>query len=343
MNKKIYITVIITFMIALIAFLFFLFFEIYDYKDYIYPTREISRNSFYAMEQWLKETGHSVRSENSLYSSDFLDITEKIIIANSSVLDFIYKDRIIEWIKNGNYLVLHLDRYSSTSDEYMIAFLSDLGITFDYIQPSTSPNEEINNDEKTYEDFPDLQTRIEFYINTDYEFYSLTDNFDSIKLVEIKIGEGAFTVTGTPLFMHNNYLDKEKNANFSWRLTGARDDGQGVLFVSPQGWQPSESFLEIIKSKGNLLPVIVSALLLIITGFWMVIPQFGLVFEEKQRVLRPISDRFSAEIKFLKKTNSLDYYLKFYDLENKSEEEKKYNYRNLINQYRRLNDGRKKI
>jgi hypothetical protein len=67
--------------------------------------------------------------------------------------------------------------------------------------------------------------------------------------------------------------------------------------------------------RGNIVPVIVSALLVIILGFWMVIPVFGLVFSEKQKTARPIRERFLAEIRFLRKYNALNHYLEVYERE----------------------------
>jgi len=98
--------------------------------------------------------------------------------------------------------------------------------------------------------------------------------------------------------------------------------------------------------RGNLLPVGISALLLIILGFWMAIPVFGLVTIEKQKSSRPIRDRFIAEIRFLKKYRALDHYLNVYEREKNPEEKtekKEYNYRELINQYRRIFYGTEKF
>ena len=341
MVKRIYITAAITLIIALLAVLFFNFFEIFEYKDRIYPTREISRNSFYALEQWLNETGHPVRAENYFYSDRFSEIKEKVMLINSGVLYLGDAEKTTEWIERGNYLIIYIDHYSGNSEEELKEYLLNFGVTYEYVQASFSPAK--IEDEQINEDLPDLYSRTAFNIKIDNEFFAIKDNSGIIRLVEIKIGDGALTVTGAPVFMQNLYLKNEKNAVLAWRLTGARDNGSGVVFVYPQYRQPSESMLETISKKGNLLPVFISAFLLIITGFWMVIPRFGLIFEEKQRVSRPISDRFLAEIQFLKKFNALNYYLSSYDLEQDSEKNEKYNYRDLINQYRRLNDGRKKF
>ena len=99
--------------------------------------------------------------------------------------------------------------------------------------------------------------------------------------------------------------------------------------------------------KGNLFPVVISAIILIVMGFWMVIPVFGLVSVEKQRTSKPIRERFTAEIRFLKKYRALDHYLDVYgreqNLSNVCEKKKTYNYRELINQYRRMFNGTAKF
>jgi hypothetical protein len=94
--------------------------------------------------------------------------------------------------------------------------------------------------------------------------------------------------------------------------------------------------------RGNFLPVIVSALLLIVIGFWMVIPVFGLVIYEKKKSARPIRERFLAEAGFLKKYKSLYYYLDTYRREQRlaaEEPEEPYNYREIINKLRSVYDG----
>jgi len=156
---------------------------------------------------------------------------------------------------------------------------------------------------------------------------------NQIRLIEIKIGEGAITAADMPYFMQNENISEIKNAELTWMLTGARTDSnnRGILFIRHSIWNTSKSFFGAIMERGNLTPVIISALLLILIGFWTVIPGFGLVIHDKQRNSRPIKDRFTAEIRFLKKYKALDYYL--------DKKENGYSYRELINQYRRKLNG----
>jgi hypothetical protein len=106
-----------------------------------------------------------------------------------------------------------------------------------------------------------------------------------------------------------------------------------VVFVFEQ--HVSKAMFGKIMERGNFLPAGVSALLLLITGFWMVIPVFGLVSAEKQTTARPIKDRFAAEVRFLKKHGALTYYLEAYQ----SETKKTRKYRDLINLYRSVQNG----
>jgi hypothetical protein len=71
----------------------------------------------------------------------------------------------------------------------------------------------------------------------------------------------------------------------------------------------------------------------------MVVPVFGLVFNEKQRNARPIKERFLAEVRFLKKYRALDYYVKIYRRELKRDLQEtagaSYNYRDIISELRK--------
>ena len=189
---------------------------------------------------------------------------------------------------------------------------------------------DILSEEETLRDLsPNFFSRIAFHVESEEDFILIKDAEGVIRLADISLGNGMLTVTGMPVYMYNNNLKKEANAKLAWNITGARlgEDAEvksnsaevaaaDILFIRPQtGRAASGSLLGAIFERGNFIPVIVSAVLLIITGFWMVIPGFGLVFEEKKRISRPLKDRFTAEISFLKKHRALKYYLDTYRYE----------------------------
>jgi hypothetical protein len=129
--------------------------------------------------------------------------------------------------------------------------------------------------------------------------------------VHINIGGGTLTVTGTPVFMYNSSLYRESSAELAWALTGARtDENSGLLFIRDR--RMAQGLFGKIAQRGNFLPLAVSVLLVIVCGFWMVIPLCGPVHDEKKPVARPLRQRFGAEIRFLSKYNALESYLHVY-------------------------------
>jgi hypothetical protein len=141
--------------------------------------------------------------------------------------------------------------------------------------------------------------------------YAIEDRRGLIRLVQIQTGEGTLTVIGRPVFMYNSRLDRENNASLAWSLTGARiDENSGLLFIRDR--RVPRGLFGKLAERGNFTPLLVSVLLLIIAGFWMVIPLCGPVYSEKKTVARPLRQRFLAEIRFLKKHNALVSYLQVY-------------------------------
>jgi len=339
-KHRIYIFIFIALFFAIIGALFHHYFEIYQHQRYIPPSREVSSNSFYAMEQWLKETGYNVRIEEHFFPG-ILRTAEKVVIASSGTICHCDTEEIIEWIQQGNFLIITLS-HNTNDNHHLYGFLADFGITVEYSVPTHFFEEELID----FFSHADFQARISFLVEFRDDVTYIHDLFGIIRLVEVSKGNGALTVIGLPLFMYNFNIEKEVNAALAWQLTGGRFSAQsgsnnGVLFIRSSNQRVQRSMFGAIMQRGNLVPIIISSLLLIFVGFWAVIPVFGLTAVEKQRTSRPIKDRFIAEIRFLKKHNALNYYLDVYERElttASSKTEKTYNYNELINKYRRIFD-----
>jgi hypothetical protein len=340
MDKRIYICAAIVLLFAMLAFLAYNNLEIYPEKIPKSPSRKVYNNWFYAMEQWLNETGHPVRIENYGSPEKIAASPETAAFVHAS--DCSWRDAeeiLLPWIENGNSLYICLDFYDPEDiDENLLEFLSGLGIEID----TTSFSDDFRG-----ENIPDFGWYIHFLIDEDADIFTVRDNQGYARLAEVSAGEGKLTITGTPVFMYNNNLKNKINAVLAWELTGARTP-EGILFIHMRNIE--KSIFGRIMERGNMLPVIFSALLVIILGFWMVIPVFGLVFEERQKNSRPIKERFAAEISFLKKYKALDYYLDIYKREHRytderiltsvSEIKEKYNYREIINKLRSVTNGK---
>jgi hypothetical protein len=332
MDKRIFVCAAIILILALLALLAYSNLEIFDKKEYKLPSREVRTNNFYAMEKWLKETGHNVRIEKQCTPEIISKIPETAAVVFAAACEWEDAEIFLNpWIEQGNSLVICLDYNNKKEMDFnLLEYLSGFGI-------ETEMNFEISRGE----DVPDFDFDINFTIENETEMFTIKDTNGRIALAEVYPGKGTLTVTGYPVFMQNRYLDKETNARLSWHLTGERAQNKGVFFVRER--QTVNSIVGKIIERGNLVPLGISIFLIIFVGFWMVIPVFGLVFEEKQKNSRPIRERFAAEINFLKKYKSLDYYLdnlEIYErekpLEKKPKKEEYYNYRETMNKLRRV-------
>ncbi|MCL2801758.1 MAG: hypothetical protein FWD28_08385 [Treponema sp.] len=336
MDKRIYICAAIIFILAVLGLLAYNYLEIVPDKRYVNEAEESYRNSFLAMERWLTGEGYPVSYDDYLYSSELSEQPEKVIIYNSREYYDLQMDFVLEWIEQGSFFVLCLYRNYENNNETKEIFelLYEYGIKVDFRY--------IHRENRSY-GFPDFAdtTSFELENTTVTSIKTIKDSDGTIRLVEIPIGKGALTVTGAPVFMYSRNLNKDANAALTWSLTGERADGNGILIIRDYYRNsPRNQLFGTLIENGNLAPVGISALLLIVIGFWMVIPLFGQVFPDKKTAVRPITDRFNAEVRFLKKNRALDHYLKIYERENKTGEQSdaniEYNYRELINKYRRI-------
>jgi len=343
MDKRIYICAAVIFILALLVFLAYNYLEIYQENRYTPPSREVYSNRYYALERWLKETGHPVRIEKGLNPSRITNIPEKVAVIYASAFEWENaEEALLSWVKRGNTLIICLDYHNLYEIDHSLSkILFDLGVA---IGETSAFGEYWNNN------IPYFNWNIFFLVDTDTDIFIIKDNKDYIRLAELSLGEGKLVLSGYPIFMTNYNLGREINARLAWELTGERATGTGVLFVRTR--YAARSFFGKIMERGNTVSVILSALIVIFLGFWMVIPVFGLVFEEKEKNSRPIKERFSAEANFLKKYRALDYYLEIYNRELPltdnyeaavSEENKDYNYKEIINKLRSVHDGTDKL
>ena len=327
MYKRIFICAAIIFAFGVIGYLLYTNYEIVPSKIPFLPSHEVRQNSYYALERWLIDTGHSPHVQSFFYPEALERIEEKTVVVLSTAANWRDADiYLIPWIEKGKSLVINLTNINTydndvSTENDLLKFILGLGISV-----GTTPNYYTYTDDSS----PSFHWRVKFIIEDDKEYFTINDIHGNVRLVEIPIGEGTLTLIGQPIFLENQNIKKEPNARLAWRLTGARssEDNMDILFVRYTGDNFSKPLLGTLIQRGNLLPVIIGALLLIIFGFWMVIPVFGLVSEEKQRTSRPIKERFTAEISFLKKYKGLYYYLR------DTEQNSNYSYNDIINKIR---------
>lgn len=287
--------------------------EIYPTTVHRPPSRQVQLNDFFALEQWLSRTGHPVRTVKQGNAARIMAAPEKTVFVESGAFDWEDAGEPLKaWMEAGGFLFVSVEEPPDAGEALEI-FLADFGIRADFVpSPPDSEGEYLEPDAEDLPlDFlPDFDQGLQFFVTG--EAGLTIKEGEIIRLVRVALGEGGAVFTGPPWFIENDYLEREANARLAWDLTGARtgEGNPGLLFIC---WKRQvKSFFGKLAARGNLLPLGLSALILIALGFWMVIPSFGLVFQEQNSPGRPIRDRFLAEVRFLKKYRALDTYGKVY-------------------------------
>jgi hypothetical protein len=296
--------------------------ELYPRKVPVFPAREALTNDFFALERWLAKTGHPVRVEKRGSPSRIVSGGEQSALVQASACVWENAGTVLmPWIERGGFLVICLEAEDLYDDD-LAAFLADCGIVPDmYGDDAADPLADME-DLPEAAAVPDFDWSIGFLAGTTQaagNSFTMRDGEGTVRLARFSRGAGAITVIGRPLFMYNDYLEREINARLAWELTGARTSlaEPGLLFVREK--RVTRGLLGKIAGRGAVFPLALSALLLVIVGFWAVIPMVGPVFSEQRSRARPIGERFRAEVRFLKKYGALQSYLETYARELKSQ------------------------
>lgn len=318
MDKRLAVCAVIMAVLIILGLIAAATLEIYPRKVSIFPSRNAIFNDYFALERWLAETGHPVRVIRGGKLSRLVSGAERIVIVRASACDWKDAAAILgPWIERGGFLLVSVDQDFEDGD--FAAFLAGRGISLNP-HPGGEDAEagalaDIDNPADESAD-PDFDWNVRFFTikpeTARGKIFTITDSTGAVRMARVEMGAGALTVTGRLRFMFNRYLDREINARLAWDLTGARTSAAnpGLLFVREE--RVTKGFLGNIAARGNILPLAVSALLLVLIGFWMVIPAFGLRFGERPNRARPLRERFLAEIRFFKKYGALGSYLETY-------------------------------
>jgi hypothetical protein len=313
--------------------------ELYSRPRYVPPSRDVRANSFYALEKWLGSADYPVRSEQGgAFPRDpagfirKLSGREGLVFLESSLLYWDEAEDLLPWLREGGALILSLNpSWDESLDGDLLGFFDRLGIRVedeaDLPVPEAEeaetgsgvPGEAEGAGEDGEDEAPLFHWRFRFSPAEKSTGESpaalpvfMKDGQGLGRLAGISLGKGSLTVMGLPLFMYNDSLEEEANARLAWNLTaGKTAEGREILFV--RGRRAVKSLTGRLLERGNILPPLAAALFLIFTGFWMLIPSFGIPRRENpDRGPRSIRERFRAEAQFLKRHRSLGLYLEAY-------------------------------
>ena len=325
MRRYLVITGIIAASATILGIIGFLLFEVYPVSRYVPPSREALENEYLALDRWLTQTGHPVRIKKTGTAAGLRGAAEKTALIEAASFDWSggAAAELEAWVRGGRFLVVFLDGSGDTGERTL--FFDALGITAAY---GVLPNYHEGSREDGHEKVT-LDGSAVFALNEPEippGAVILRDRGDNTRLITIPLGEGSVTLTGVPYFMYSRNIEQRQNALLSWEMTGARDpENRGVLFIRGERRRGSGSagmgageqdrrpdFFEKLARRGRITALVISILFLIVVGFWMVIPRFGVLERDDPGMGKPLRDRFLAEARFLKKHRSLGAYLEVY-------------------------------
>ena len=303
--------------LSALAFTAYSLFEVVPVTRYMAPSREARINDYLALDLWLESGGIPVRL---LGSGDFGSVRsaeEGLIFIQSSMFHWTDEagEYLASWVEEGGRLFLALD-FDPDADWYYDVprlLLDDFGIEVEA---------EHGTGRRSIES-PGYDRRISFNIAEEASALSLKDHDNITRLVQVKRGKGELTVMGRPLFLRSELIGDAPNARLAWGLfagsSGSFDSAEsegpglsarGVLFI--RGTAKVSGLLGSLFRQGNLGTLIASVLVLLIIGFWAVIPTFGLVFDDRENQGKLLRERFLAEGRFLKNFGALEHYTGVY-------------------------------
>jgi hypothetical protein len=308
--------------------------EFYERTRWERPSNEVWSNNFYVIGKWLSKTGHPVRFRPRWTGIENLSPREGGVYLQASLFDWEEGGDLLALVRQGLHLIISVDSPWYWEDESygeevspepiniplekLKTFLETLGVKLWY--PSLDNRDAAGNeaDEAEEDEPPDAPAYDRGVAFELAEAFSpdtaliLRDRGGIIRLIRIPLGAGRITVTGECYFMYNGNLSNEMNSRVAWELTGGSLDAKrpGMLFI--RGRRAVEGFFKNLAGRGNLAAPVVSVLVLILVGFWMVIPGFGIPLTEDLKRRGTITGRFRAEARFLSRYGAQRIYLETY-------------------------------
>jgi len=288
-------------------------------------SKEARANEYLALDRWLESIGCTIRSASVGGVEAILKGPEKTIFIENSRFNWLNKEQLLPWIKEGGRLIVSLDVPPGDS---LSAFMETFGVkqidrshnSF-YTEDSDDPDQGSSGDKPPAiieippeEDSPSFDWSMSFAVTEETSaadrIFFMGNKYGSIKLVKLELGKGWVVFTGKTYFLHNFDLHDSGHAALARELFCAGDSEPNILFIRMLSGE--RHLLGNLAERGNPAALAVSIALLVIAGFWMVIPSFGRYKPEPERPGKPLRERFLAEGRFLAKYRALGKYSEVY-------------------------------
>ena len=288
--------------LALLTFLAWFLFETHPRERWIPPSREARINEYLALDRWLQETGNPVRVVNSGNLSTVFAAEERQIFIQASLFSWTQgaAKNLVLWVEEGGTLFIVLDyqeEWEFRTAFPLLSLLEEFGI--EARKGSRVPWQ------RDAPETPDFGHEFSFEVLHDDNALTMEDWTGLVRLVRMEHGLGRLIVSGRPHSLASHLLGNAPNSRLAWSLFAAENE-RPWLFI--RGTTRPQGLLGSLFRHGNFGVLAVSSLVLIIIGFWAVIPMFGLVRRDDERPGKPLRERFIAEGRFFQRYGALGFY-----------------------------------
>jgi len=291
-------------------------------------SKEARTNEYLALDRWLEGVGCTIRNASVGGVGAVLKGPEKTVFIENSRFNWLNKEQLLPWIEEGGRLIVSLDVPPGDSlNKFMETFGVKLidrsrNTLFEDDEDDPENPDQASSGNKTSEiiKIPPKEDPLYFDWQTSFavteetsaadRIFLMGDKSGNIKLVKLELGKGWMVFTGRALFLHNYSLHRSDHAALARELFCAENSGQDILFIRMMNGE--RHLLGNLAERGNPTALAVSLALLIVAGFWMVIPSFGRYKPEPERPGKPLRERFLAEGRFLAKYHALGKYSEVY-------------------------------
>ena len=301
--------VVVVAALGIIALLGWHFFEIHSVRRAVPLSPQARSNEYLALDRWIQSAGITARTVRSASLSTIAAARERHIFTQSSLFPWTLEavQYLARWIEEGGTLFLILDDHSEWdgiwhNGRYLPhPLLEEFGIDAMEETSGSLWNRSIP--------LPSFENSISFESFWGEYAMNLKDHDGITRLVQVNRGTGSLIVSANPRFLLSTHLDHEPNAHLAWALfveNAEPGNEGGWLFI--RGAARTQGLWGSLFRYGNIAVVAVSALVLLVVGFWAAIPTFGILRGDNERPGKPLRERFAAEGRFLKRYGALNFY-----------------------------------
>jgi hypothetical protein len=307
--------------------------EIAPYITWTEPSKEVKDNEYLAFERWLEQLGFTLTFSTIGSVETVLNAKEKTVFIQNSRFNWTQYEQLYPWIENGGHLIVSID--TEAPGEELEHFMKELGVkkrAFGYrykdkdeedaAEPEPDSGKDTFSELPREEVSPALGWEVFFSVtaNPETDKHIFVMGNSTIKLVKVEQEQGWVVFTGQTPFLKNyniqsDTLDIQENKQRKPNVELAGDlfldtPEKAVLFIRQLSHQ--RHLLGLLAERGNPMALGISVALLVVIGFWMVIPSFGRNKPEPQRPGKPLRERFLSEGTFLAKYHALGKYIDVY-------------------------------